>query len=46
MICKHTIEEKIIELKQRKKLIASDLVTEDTGFVKTLKKNYVELLFN
>ncbi len=46
MICKNTIEEKIIELQQRKKQIANELVTEDTGFVKKLKKEDIEFLFN
>jgi superfamily II DNA or RNA helicase len=46
MICKNTIEEKIMELQQRKKQIASELVTEDTGFIKKLKKDDIEFLFN
>lgn len=36
MICKNTIEEKIIELQQRKKQIANELVTEDAGFILSL----------
>lgn len=46
MICKNTIEEKIIELQQRKKQIADELVTEDAGFIKKLSKDDIEYLFN
>jgi hypothetical protein len=46
MICKDTVEEKIIQLQQRKKQIANDLVTEDAGFIKKLKKEDVEFLFS
>lgn len=46
MICKNTIEEKIIQLQQRKKQIANELVTEDTGFIKKLSKDDIEFLFN
>jgi len=46
MICKNTIEEKIIELQKRKKQIANELVTEDAGFVKKLSKDDIEFLFN
>ncbi|MEO6914830.1 MAG: helicase-related protein, partial [Chitinophagaceae bacterium] len=45
MICKNTVEEKIIELQSRKKQIANDLVTEDTGFIKKLQKDDIEFLF-
>lgn len=46
MICKNTIEEKIMELQQRKKQIANELVTEDAGFIKKLGKEDIEFLFN
>jgi len=46
MICKDTVEEKIIQLQQRKKQIANDLVTEDAGFIKKLSKEDVEFLFS
>jgi len=46
MICKNTIEEKIIELQQRKKQIANELVTEDAGFIKKLSKDDIAFLFN
>ena len=45
MICKNTIEEKILQLQQRKKQIANELVTEDAGFIKKLSREDVEFLF-
>ena len=46
MICKNTIEEKIIELQQRKKKLAEELVSEDEGFVKSLTEEEVQFLFS
>jgi superfamily II DNA or RNA helicase len=46
MICKDTIEEKIIELQQRKKQLADDLVSEDEGFVKALTEDEIQYLFS
>jgi SNF2 family DNA or RNA helicase len=46
MICKDTVEEKILQLQQRKKQLASDLVTEDAGFIKKLTKEDVAFLFS
>lgn len=46
MICKDTVEEKIVQLQGRKKQIANELVTEDAGFVKKLSKEDVEFLFS
>lgn len=46
MICKDTIEEKIIELQQRKKQLADDLVSEDEGFVKSLSEDDIQYLFS
>lgn len=46
MICKDTVEEKIIQLQQRKKQISNELITEDAGFIKKLKKEDVEFLFS
>ena len=45
MICKDTIEDKIIQLQERKRLLAKDLIADDTGFVKRLTKEDVEYLF-
>ncbi len=46
MICKDTIEEKIILLQQRKKQLAENLVSEDEGFVKSLTEEDIEYLFS
>ncbi|MCY7422863.1 MAG: SWF/SNF helicase family protein [Chitinophagaceae bacterium] len=45
MTCNYPIEEKILQLQQRKKQIANELVTEDVGFIKKLSKDDVEFLF-
>lgn len=45
LICKDTIEEKIIQLQQRKQKLAEELVTEDDGFVKSLTEEDVAYLF-
>lgn len=46
MICRNTIEEKIIELQNRKKMLADDLITEDEGFVKNLDEADIAYLFS
>ncbi len=46
MICKDTIEDKIIQLQERKRLLAKDLISDDAGFVKNLSKEDVEYLFS
>ena len=45
MICKDTIEEKIMQLQQRKKKLAEDLIGEEEGFVKALSESDIEFLF-
>ena len=45
MICKDSVEEKILQLQQRKKMLADDLIQEDSNFVKTLNREDVEFLF-
>lgn len=45
MICKDTVEEKILRLQERKKMLADDLIQEDAGFVKSLSREDVEFLF-
>lgn len=45
MICKDSIEEKILQLQERKKKLADDLIQEDAGFVKTLSRDDIEFLF-
>jgi non-specific serine/threonine protein kinase len=45
MICKDTVEEKILRLQERKKMLADDLIQEDAGFVKQLSRDDIEFLF-
>lgn len=46
MICKDTVEEKILQLQKKKKQLASDLISEDAGFIKKLTKDDVAFLFS
>ena len=46
MICKVTIEDKILQLQDKKRLLAKDLITDDEGFVKSLTREDVEYLFS
>src|SRR5256885_14902444 len=46
MICKDTIEDKILQLQDRKRVLARDLIADDDGFVKNLTKEDVEYLFS
>jgi non-specific serine/threonine protein kinase len=46
MICKDTVEDKILLLQQKKKALAADLITDDSGFVKSLTKEDIEYLFS
>jgi SNF2 family DNA or RNA helicase len=46
MICRDTVEEKILELQQRKKVIAEELIAEDSGFIKKLTTEDVAFLFS
>jgi non-specific serine/threonine protein kinase len=46
MICKDTIEDKILQLQEKKRLLAKDLITDDEGFVKSLTRADVEYLFS
>jgi len=45
MICKDTIEEKIVRLQEKKKQLAEDLVGADEGFVKMLNEEDIAYLF-
>ena len=45
MICKDTVEEKILQLQEKKRSLAADLVADETGFVKQLSKDEVAFLF-
>lgn len=46
MICRNTIEDKILQLQERKKVLARELISDDTGFVKSLSREDVEYLFS
>ncbi len=46
LICKNSIEEKIIQLQEKKKSLAKELITEDASFVKKLTKDDVAWLLN
>ena len=46
MICKDTIEDKILQLQERKRILAKELIADDTSFVKSLSKEDVEYLFS
>jgi non-specific serine/threonine protein kinase len=46
MICKDTIEDKIIKLQEKKIALAKDLISDEAGFVKSLTKEDVEYLFS
>jgi non-specific serine/threonine protein kinase len=46
MICVDTIEDKILELQERKRKLASELIADDASFVKALTKSDVEYLFS
>ncbi|GGH60757.1 SNF2 family DNA or RNA helicase [Filimonas zeae] len=46
MICKDTIEERIIQLQEQKQQLAGALVTEEEGFVKSLTEEDVAYLFS
>lgn len=45
MICKDSVEEKIIKLQEKKKSLSKELVSEENGFMKKLTKDDVEFLF-
>ena len=46
MICKDSIEEKIIEIQKRKQKLSDELVGEDDGFIKTLSEEDIMYLFS
>ena len=46
MICIDTIEDKILQLQERKRKLASELISDDINFVKALSKADVEYLFS
>jgi non-specific serine/threonine protein kinase len=46
MICKDTVEEKILQLQEKKRGLVADLVSDETGFVKKLTEEDVAYLFS
>lgn len=46
MICKDTIEDKIMQLQEKKRLLAKELIADDATFVKALTREDVEYLFS
>ena len=46
MICIDTIEDKILQLQEKKKILAKELIADDANFVKALSKADVEYLFS
>jgi SNF2 family DNA or RNA helicase len=46
MICRDTIEDKILQLQERKRALAKELITDDSSFVKSLTREDVEYLFS
>ncbi|MFT6746236.1 MAG: SNF2 family DNA or RNA helicase [Glaciecola sp.] len=46
MICKDTLEEKIIKLQQNKKKLASDLISADENFMKSMSGSDIKDLLN
>jgi len=46
MICKNTVEEKIINLQNKKKKIAGDIIQTDENIMKTLDTNDIQELFS
>ena len=46
MICKDTIEDKILLLQEKKRALAKDIISDDATFVKALTREDVEYLFS
>jgi hypothetical protein len=46
MICRDTVEEKILQLQAKKKNLSDTLVAEETGFVKKLTREDIDFLFS
>jgi len=46
MICKDTIEEKILQLQDKKKDVAKELISTEQGFIKKLTKEDIIGLFS
>src|SRR5699024_981653 len=46
MICKNTIEEKIVTLQNKKQTLSDELISDDANFVKNLTKDDIAFLFD
>ena len=46
LICKDTLEEKMLQLQERKRILANDLVSDDTVMMKRLTKDDIAFLFS
>jgi SNF2 family DNA or RNA helicase len=46
MICKDSVEEKILKLQEKKKNLSDELVSEDAGFVKKLTRDDIDFLLS
>lgn len=46
MICRDSIEERIIQLQQRKQKLSEELIGEENGFVKSLTEEDIRFLFS
>ena len=46
LICKDTIEEKMLQLQERKRALASELVSDDSAFLKRLTREDIDFLFS
>ncbi len=46
MICRDSIEERIIQLQERKKKLSDELIGEENGFVKSLTEDDIRFLFS
>jgi non-specific serine/threonine protein kinase len=46
MICRDSIEEKMLQLQERKRTLAADLVTDDGAFLKRLSREDVAFLLS
>ena len=46
LICKDTIEEKMLQLQERKRALASELVSDDGAFLKRLTRDDIAFLFS
>lgn len=46
LICKDTIEEKILQMQEKKKKLSDDIISAESGFVKNLNQKDIEELFS